>query len=163
VTALEIRAEPADSPKAIACLRAYFAELGARFRGGFNPESKGFAVGPDTDDFYLARRLGRVVGCGAVRMLEPGVFEIKRMWVLPEARGTGVGKALLGALEHRVAALGAKRIVLDTNKSLTEARALYLGAGYREIARYSDNPYADFWFEKILSARSPPRSCRACR
>jgi ribosomal protein S18 acetylase RimI-like enzyme len=39
---------------------------------------------------------------------------------------------------------------LDTNGTLAEAQALYRKAGYREIERYNDNPYADFWFEKIL-------------
>lgn len=74
------------------------------------------------------------------------------MWVAPEARGAGVGKALLAFLEDRARARGAVRLVLDTNKSLAEARTLYARAGYREIARYNDNPYADFWFEKRLSA-----------
>ena len=152
MTATEIRAEPADSPDAIGCVRAYFAELAARFEGGFDPGSKGFAGGPEAGEFFLARRHGRVVGCGALRALEPGLYEIKRMWVAPEARGAGVGKALLAFLEDRARARGAVRLVLDTNKSLAEARTLYARAGYREIARYNDTPYADFWFEKRLSA-----------
>ena len=48
-------------------------------------------------------------------------------------------------------AAGARAVRLDTNRSLTEAAALYRSAGYREIAAYNDNPYAHQWFEKNLS------------
>ena len=43
-----------------------------------------------------------------------------------------------------------RRVVLDTNRSLPEAQALYRKAGYRARQRYNDNPYADFWFEKDI-------------
>lgn len=45
---------------------------------------------------------------------------------------------------------GLTTLRLDTNRSLTEARALYARNGYREILRYNDNPYADHWFEKRM-------------
>jgi ribosomal protein S18 acetylase RimI-like enzyme len=47
--------------------------------------------------------------------------------------------------------MGMLRLRLDTNHTLAEAQALYRSAGYREIARFNDNPYADFWFEKQLA------------
>ena len=77
--------------------------------------------------------------------------EIKRMWVAPEARGLGIARRLLEALEDQARGAGMKRLVLDTNRSLLEAQAMYRKAGYRARERYNDNPYADFWFEKDLA------------
>jgi GNAT superfamily N-acetyltransferase len=72
------------------------------------------------------------------------------MWVAREARGRGIGRLLLHQLEAAAAELGFRRIRLDTNRALVEARGLYLREGYHEIGAFNDSPYADFWFEKIL-------------
>ena len=66
----------------------------------------------------------------------------------PSARGLGIAQRMIDALERHAARLGLDRLQLDTNRSLGEARALYARNGYREVARYNDNPYADHWFEK---------------
>lgn len=150
---IAVAEEPPDSPAARACIAAYFAELDRRFEGGFDPGTKGYSDPKEAGTFYLARRDGKPIACGALKRVDSGTAEIKRMWVSPEARGQGVAKALLAALEAEAAELGASRIVLDTNKALGEAHALYRQAGYREIARFNDNPYAHLWFEKTLSAR----------
>jgi GNAT superfamily N-acetyltransferase len=86
---------------------------------------------------------GHLLGCGAVRLREPGVVEIKRMYVRPHARGRGVGKALLDALEAEAEALFADRVVLETGARQLEAVELYRRAGYVEIERfgeYTDSP-----------------------
>jgi GNAT superfamily N-acetyltransferase len=153
VNALDIRAEPPDSADARACLADYFAELAARFEGGFDPGTKGYTDPKDAGTFYLAWRAGAPIACGALKHVDSETVEIKRMWVSPDSRGQGVAKAVLAALEAEAARLGAARIILDTNKALLEAHAFYRKAGYREIARYNDNPYAHLWFEKALSAR----------
>ena len=70
------------------------------------------------------------------------------MWVAPEARGLGIARRLLAALEDHARQSGMTSVLLDTNRSLAEAQALYRKAGYRETERYNDNPYADFFFEK---------------
>lgn len=152
MSALDIRAEAPDSPASRACVAAYFAELDRRFEGGFDPGTKGYTDPKDAGAFYLAWRDGAPIACGALKRVDAATLEIKRMWVAPEARGAGIAKALLAALETEAARLGAERIVLDTNKALGEAHALYRKAGYREIARFNDNPYAHLWFEKVLSA-----------
>src|SRR5690606_14512163 len=100
--------------------------------------------------FLVARLDGKPVGCGGVKKLEPGVGEIKRMWIAPEVRGIGLSRLLLTAIEEEARKLGVATIRLDTNRTLAEARALYAKTGYREIARYNDNPYADHWFQKTL-------------
>lgn len=137
------------------CLDSYFAELAGRFEQGFDP-GKGVsahepAMVPPHGCFLIVRAAGRPIGCGGLRTLEPGVGEIKRMWVSPDARGLGVAKRLLETLEARAREIGLRRVRLDTNRTLTQAQAMYRRAGYREIARFNDNPYADFWFEKELA------------
>lgn len=95
-----------------------------------------------------ANTVGTELGCGGVRSLGAGRFEIKHLWVRPGAQGRGVGRALLSHLESRAAALGATEIVLDTNGSLEAAGALYRSSGFMQIEPYNDNPNATHWFGK---------------
>ncbi|MDN2567151.1 bifunctional helix-turn-helix transcriptional regulator/GNAT family N-acetyltransferase [Aquibium sp. A9E412] len=149
-----IAPEPIDGAAARACLAAYFAELAARFEAGFDPDAGGAAedaaMTPPDGCFLVARIDGRPVGCGALKPLDAQTAEIKRMWVAPEARGRGLARRLLAALEAEARARNRHRVRLDTNRALTTAQAMYRKAGYRPIARFNDNPYADFWFEKTL-------------
>jgi GNAT superfamily N-acetyltransferase len=136
--------DPAD-PVAREAVAAYFAELGRRFRDGFDPGR------PDhTGTFLVATSAGRPVAYGGVQRLSEQTGEIKRMWVHDEWRGAGLGSRMLRELEALARRLGHRRVVLDTNRTLVEALALYERAGYREIDRYNDNPYAQAWFEKSL-------------
>ena len=152
---------PADPGGADArwCLAHYFAELGERFPGGFDP---GRTLPADREDlmppsgaFVLARFNGQPAGCGALKTLEPGVGEILRMWVDRAHRGLGIGARILDALEQQAAALGAETVRLYTNRSLDEAKAMYHGRGYVEIPRYNDDPYADHFFEQRLAPVTP--------
>ncbi len=99
----------------------------------------------------LAWQGQQAVGCGAVRRLDADTAEIKRMWVEPAARGQGIGRSLLAALEAGAVELGCRTVRLDTAASLTEALAMYEAAGYVEIPAYNENPYAAHWLEKRLS------------
>lgn len=141
----------ADHPDAAALLDAYLAEI-ARRLGGFDPARSVSAdpaeMEPPHGAFLVLYEGDRAVACGGVKALAPGVAEIKRMFVAPEARGRGHGRRLLAALEDEARALGHRRIVLDTAAPLAEAEALYRSAGYERIAPYNDNPYATAWFEK---------------
>ena len=154
-----ISVEDPDSPDAKWCLGQYVAELGERFDAGFDasrsiPADAG-DLRPPRGTFLIARLDGRLVGCGAVKATEPGVGSIKRMWVSPEVRGTGVGRRLLLALENEAAGLGMALLRLETNRSLHEAQALYRRNGYREVAAFNDDPYADHWFEKRIGPSVP--------
>ena len=62
----------------------------------------------------------------------------------------GVARRVLRTLEAAARDMGLSTLRLDTNRALTEAHALYNKEGFRQIARFNDNPYADHWFEKRL-------------
>jgi GNAT superfamily N-acetyltransferase len=93
------------------------------------------------------------VGLGALVELGPGTAEIKRMYVVPAQRATGVGRLLLGELERRARGHEYARLRLDTHDRLTEANALYRSMGYREIGDYNGNPRANRWYEKPLGRK----------
>jgi GNAT superfamily N-acetyltransferase len=93
----------------------------------------------------------RAVAGGGVKRLDDGTGEIKRMYVVPDVRGQGLARQLLGALEDLARELGYTRVRLDTGNRQPHALALYLSAGYFEIPDYNGNPYASFWGEKVLS------------
>lgn len=138
-----------------ACIAAYLRELALRFPEGFDA-SRGPSAAPDDlvppkGVLLLAHRGSEAVACGALKVLAPGLGEIKRMWVSPTARGLGIAQRLLEALELEARALGLRIVRLDTHRVLVEARAMYARNGYREIAAYNDNPYAHHWFEKELA------------
>jgi DNA-binding MarR family transcriptional regulator/GNAT superfamily N-acetyltransferase len=154
VSMASIAPEDPASADAKWCLGHYFAELRERFEDSFDPvrnPAEAADLVPPTGSFLIARLSGQPAGCGAVLTMRPGVGEIKRMWVDRPHRGMGVGARLLEALEGQAAALGHERVLLDTNRALDEAKAMYGARGYVETARYNDNPYADHWFEKQLS------------
>ena len=155
--AVEIAIEAPGSADARACVAAYIAELAETFEEGFdpangNPTPEIAAMTPPAGCFLVARLDGRAVGCGALHTLEPGIGEIKRMWVAREARGLGIAGRLLEALETKAQEFGMRRVRLDTNRALTAAQAMYRKAGYAGIPRFNANPYANFWFEKDLAA-----------
>ncbi len=150
---VKIAVEPVDSDDAKRCVAAYYTELDQRFEGGFDPNGGGYGNTGKVQEhglFLIARLHGRAVGCGAMRLLDTKTAEFKRMWVAPDLRDLGLSRRLLDALEAEAQRRGATRVVLDTNRSLAEAQALYRKAGYRATGRYNDNSYADFWFEKLL-------------
>ncbi|WP_329335581.1 bifunctional helix-turn-helix transcriptional regulator/GNAT family N-acetyltransferase [Streptomyces sp. NBC_00663] len=140
------------SPDARACLDAYAADIDARFPEGFDASD---LVGPTevsgaAGAFFVAYEEGRPVGCGALRRLEPGVGEIKHVWVHPDARRLGLARRLLAALEQAAAERELTVVRLDTHATLIEAQAMYRACGYTEIPAYGDHVYAAHWFEKRL-------------
>jgi len=152
--AVRVTVEDPASAGAQVCMRSYFAELDARFHTGFDPAR---ALPVDADELVpprglllVARLHGEPVGCGALKLHRDRIAEIKRLWVSPATRGLGVGRRLLRELEQHAADRGAKRTRLDTNRTLTEAIALYRKDGYREVSPFNGEPYADHWFEKTL-------------
>jgi GNAT superfamily N-acetyltransferase len=101
-----------------------------------------FLVGFDED--------GAPVCCGGVKGLGDGACEIKRMYVVPEARRSGRARELLVALEDAARGLGYEAARLDTGPRQPHAERLYRGAGYAPIGNFNRNPVASFFGEKAL-------------
>lgn len=148
-----VETDPQD-PISVTCLRAYYAELAARFEDGFDVS---LSRDPDADDmrpprgsFLVASTGERAVGCVGLKGSGGDMAEIKRLWVAKDARGMGVATRLMAAVETTARALGIAVLRLDTNSALPEAAALYRNAGWTEIARFNDDPYPDLFFEKRL-------------
>jgi ribosomal protein S18 acetylase RimI-like enzyme len=81
------------------------------------------------------------LGCAALRAIEPkGCCEMKRLYVMPEGRGLGLGKALVAAILSEAARIGYREIRLDTLPTMAEALALYHKAGFKPVEAYYDTP-----------------------
>jgi GNAT superfamily N-acetyltransferase len=104
--------------------------------------------------FLLGYENGRAIACGGLRRLEIRVCEIKRMYVVPDARSRGVGRALLEALEAAAAHAGYARVRLDAGPREHHSRALFASAGYIRIPAYNTNHIARYWGEKALAPDS---------
>jgi ribosomal protein S18 acetylase RimI-like enzyme len=161
LTAALVEIEPVDPlhPHAQHCLGQYFAELNLRFEGGFDPS---ISISADGDElrspaglFVVATLRSEPIGCGALKFHTNEPTELKRMWVDPSARGLGIGRRLLSELEAEAERRGSRMVRLETNKSLTEAIALYRSSGYLEVQPFNDEVYADHWFQKRLSKEAP--------
>lgn len=160
VSAMTVEVEPVANADSAWCLQQYYAELARRFDGGFDPARSISAsvaeLTPPAGCFVVARSSGRPVGCGALKIKDGRVGEIKRMWVDASVRGLGVGQRVLQLLELQARQRGLRVLRLETNQTLKEAQALYRRNGYREVRAFNDEPYAHHWFEKKLRrARSP--------
>jgi DNA-binding MarR family transcriptional regulator/GNAT superfamily N-acetyltransferase len=151
---VDIRAVDPTHPHAVRCIEQYFAELDARADRPYDPTAGVTAepreLRPPDGILLVAYLHGEPVGCGALK----NRCEIKRMWVADTVRGLGIGRRLLGELEARAAALGARSVRLDTNRALTEAITMYRSAGFAEVPAFSAEPFADHWFEKRLGTEA---------
>jgi DNA-binding MarR family transcriptional regulator/GNAT superfamily N-acetyltransferase len=152
--AVDVRVEAPDSTAAQWCLEQYFTELAARFDMGFDPTRSNSAsideMTPPAGYFVVAWLDGAPVGCGALKVGKKGMGEVKRMWTAPTARGLGIARRVLRRLEMIAHEAGLTRLRLETNRTLTEAQALYRAGGYQEVKPFNTEPYAHHWFEKRL-------------
>jgi GNAT superfamily N-acetyltransferase len=151
---MDVRAVRADTPDARGLMADYLDELGHRMGEEFDRsryvDAAPAELEPPAGTLLIAYDGDRPLGCGAVRVIGDRVAEIKRMYVVPTARGRGLGRALLRELERAAVELGCDLARLDTAASFTEAVALYRGAGYAHIDDYNQNPHASVWMERRI-------------
>ena len=142
---LAISAEPFDSHDATALLAALDAHLSERYPPAqrFCPNLRREQTESGRGVFLVARVEGRPVGCGAIRLLDGGDAEVKRMWVDPAVRGQGVAKAVLTRLQDEALELGVTRLVLETGIFQAEALGLYRSSGFESVecwGEYAQSP-----------------------
>jgi putative acetyltransferase len=152
---LTITAEPFDSQDARRLIAGLDAGLAAIYPPAqrFGPNLKPEHLEGGHGTFLVARDEGRAVGCGAIRRLDATTAEVKRMYVEPELRGKGVGRAVLMSLEAAARQMGVQRLVLETGDQQEAAIALYRGAGFTPIdcwGEYASSP-TSICFEKLIA------------
>ncbi|MET7420869.1 GNAT family N-acetyltransferase [Dactylosporangium sp. NPDC005555] len=120
-----------DDPDGAALRAAQRAELDGRY--GNDNHEPGAAPSATDIDLFLVASAAMPVGCGALRRLDATSAEVKRMYVVPPARGTGVAAAILRALEDAAADRGWTTLRLETGTEQPDAQRFYEREGYHRI------------------------------
>ena len=140
-------------PVAVELVAAMVDEVGKLYEPGLPMGSSASPseLSPPGGGFVVLWDGGRAIAGGGLKRLGDDACEIKRMYVVPDARGRGLGRALLAALEDLARDLGYAVARLDTGAEQPGARRMYERAGYAPIGDYNGNPYAAWWGEKRLA------------
>ncbi len=151
--AFEYRAGRSDEPPGRELLAELIALLDEQYPG--RAVKPGSVTTPDEmvaphGVFLVGYEGERPVAIGGVRRLQERVCEIKRMYVVPDARSRGAGRALLEALEDAARELGYERVRVDAGPAQTHSVSLFERTGYVEIAKYNANHIAVYFAEKQL-------------
>jgi|SRR5438128_2241900 len=152
------RINPVQAPERMDPLRQLFAQY-AEATGAcecFQDFAKELAClpgpyAPPTGQLLLAEVDAQPAGCVALRKIDDGICEMKRLYVRPEFRGRRLGRTLAETILAQARQIGYRAMRLDTLSSMTAARALYRSLGFQIIPRYNDNPNPDaLYFELEL-------------
>ena len=146
---LDIRRVPYGQPDALRLIEEVQAEYVQRYGGRDDTPLEQAMFEPPAGSFFVGYLLGEAVATGAWRRTDVPAFgaaavaEIKRMYVVPHARGAGVARRMLAHLESTAAAAGFDALVLETGLRQPEAMALYESSGYVPVpgfGYYRDMP-----------------------
>lgn len=136
---MRVMREPFDSPDSLRLREQQRRELDLRY-GNDDHEPGSAPSAQDIAVFLVARdEQGTAMACGGLRLLGPDEAEIKRMYVEPSARGSGVAALVLRRLEEEARGRNVHRLVLETGTLQPEAIRFYQREGYRPIAAFG--PY----------------------
>jgi carbonic anhydrase len=128
------------------CLESFEREL-AGLPGVYRPPDGGLLVGMAD---------GQFAGCAAFRRFGPDVAEMKRLYVRPAYRGSGLGRSLTLRIAEEARRAGYKLLRLDTLPRMDSAIRLYRELGFRQIPRYGDHPAEALCFELKIGPMAPP-------
>lgn len=145
---MSVNVVPAVSASDLALVRELFLEYARSLDfelcfQSFDDELAGLPgkYEPPSGRLYLATVNGQTAGCIALRQLDAGICEMKRLWVRPDYRRHGVGRALCEQLLSDARQIGYRAMRLDTiGATMRNAVGLYRSLGFREIPAYYDNP-----------------------
>lgn len=129
---------------------ALYADIALDLNAPDMPKAGAAELGPPGGTFLVGYRDDSPVCGGGVKRLPDGACEIKRMYVVPQARRQGVARVLLHALEDAARELGYRVVRLDTGPRQPHAEQLYASEGYRTIGNFNGNPVATYFGEKKL-------------
>jgi len=140
---IEIRREDPRTPDVTRLIR----DLDEMFHRLYPAESNHLVdietlASPDIH-FFVARRNGEALGCGALWHRDPAYGEVKRIYVRPEARGLKLSKLILAALEENARTYGLKSMKLETGTLQPEALGLFVRCGFTHCGPYADYPADD--------------------
>jgi putative acetyltransferase len=161
---LEQAGDTASVAAARELFREYQAALGVDLEfQDFSAEVAGLPgeYAPPRGRLILARREGVVAGCIALRPLDGGACEMKRLYARPAFRGTGLGRLLAERLIADAREIGYEIMYLDTLPSMTGAQRLYEKLGFRDVEPYRFNPVAGTRFMALTLSREPPQESSA--
>jgi putative acetyltransferase len=161
-----LRMTQASSPAQIAQVRELFLEY-AKSLGfslcfqSFDQELAGLPgdYSPPDGRLLIAEYEGEVAGCVALHKLEPGICEMKRLYLRPAFRGKGLGRRLAETILNEARSIGYQRLRLDTvERVMRDAVELYRALGFREIAPYRANPMEGTLYMELVLSASASRS-----
>jgi GNAT superfamily N-acetyltransferase len=153
----------AQSPEQIAQARELFLEYGGSLGfslcfQSFDQELAGLLgdYAPPDGRLLLAEYAGQLAGCVALHKLEPGICEMKRLYLRPAFRGKGLGRVLTARVLGEARAIGYQRLRLDTVEPvMKDAVAMYRRMGFQEITPYRVNPMLGTLYMEIDLSEGP--------
>ena len=148
----EGRVDEGDGGRLVAAMREEIGRIyaGLDLQGPDMPKAGPQELNGPGGSLLVGYEEGVAICCGGIKRLDGEACELKRMYVIPEARGRGIARVLLAALEERARELGYGIARLDTGPKQPGAQRLYESAGYAAIPNFNGNPVATFFGEKRL-------------
>ncbi|MEZ2131571.1 MULTISPECIES: GNAT family N-acetyltransferase [unclassified Sinorhizobium] len=164
---LSIRPEPLDQEEVRTFLRMADERSLLLYPGNNRAGPDLASLASPNMRFFVARSEGRAVGCGGFAIGPDGTAELKRIFVDPEARGQGVGRRIVEAIEEEARHIGVRLMQLETGVKSAEAISLYGRLGYRQrgpFGNYEADPLSVFMEKSLIGASNlPPSSVTAIR